>query len=157
MLFDFPGGFSRAGGRLDDDLLDRISRIATVGRRAGVFVFVVTDNPTTIFETLPWLPDNGMPKYDDKGAQPPKAIQSIGIEQELHFDWTFKPFSTPSAELLNDMLQNPLHPPTPRRLTQLPDSSPLVLWQYLGSKKPGGSGHRQLTSRPSLDAWAPTM
>jgi len=104
VLFDFPGGFSRAGGRVDDDLLDRISRIATVGRRAGVFVFVVTDNPTTIFETLPWLPDNGMPKYDDKGAQPPKAIQSIGIEQELHFDWTFKPFSTPSAELLNDML-----------------------------------------------------
>lgn len=104
VLFDFPGGFRRAGKWLDDDLLNRVSRIATVGRRAGVFVFVVANDPTTTFNNLPWLPYNDTPTYDGKEAQPLDIIQRIGIEYELCFYWGFTPFPVPSAESLSNVL-----------------------------------------------------
>lgn len=40
LMFDFPAGFSRDGRYFDDEQLARLGRIAAVGRRAGVYVFV---------------------------------------------------------------------------------------------------------------------
>lgn len=39
ILYDFPAGFSRDGKYFDQEQLSRLQRIATVGRRAGVYVF----------------------------------------------------------------------------------------------------------------------
>ena len=103
VLFDFPKGFSNTGKWHDGDLYDRISRIAAVGRRAGVFVFVLTNN-SRFFNALPWLPYNSTPICGRIKVQPPNIIQRIGLEHELHFHWNFTPFPLPSKESLDYLL-----------------------------------------------------
>jgi hypothetical protein len=41
LFFDFPKGFRRADGSLDDEALDRLGKIVQVGPRCGVFTVVV--------------------------------------------------------------------------------------------------------------------
>lgn len=103
VLFDFPKGFSNTGKWYDRDLYDRISRIAALGRRAGVFVFVVT-NDSKFFNVLPWLPYNNTPICGRIEVQPPNIIQRIGLEHELYFRWSFTSFPLPSKEFLDYLL-----------------------------------------------------
>lgn len=42
ILYDFPEGFSRDGKHFDEEQMARLERIAAVGRRAGVYLFVHT-------------------------------------------------------------------------------------------------------------------
>ena len=60
VLYDYPAGFSRPGGGLDDESLVRLRKIVEVGRRCGVFTMVVTDpNLASPYQdsvvNLPWL------------------------------------------------------------------------------------------------------
>jgi S-DNA-T family DNA segregation ATPase FtsK/SpoIIIE len=45
VLFDYPHGFVRAGGYLDEDLLTRLAKIIAVGPRCGVYPLVSLTSP----------------------------------------------------------------------------------------------------------------
>ena len=60
VLYDYPAGFFRPGGGLDDEALARLRKVVEVGRRCGVFTLIVTtpdfagpfQEPVS---SLPWL------------------------------------------------------------------------------------------------------
>ena len=110
LLFDFPSG-------LNEELTRRVSRIAAVGRRAGVFVIVVSAQRPELLETLPWLPRNGTPVYSaPEGELPPHTMDSMGLEHDVLLEWTFRPGTAPTGQQLEVLLRG--------IRTQLQDSPP---------------------------------
>lgn len=106
VLYDFPSGFSRWSGNFDEELIERLERIATVGRRAGIFTFVVTDaGNRDCLHALPWLPQYGEPvTHCGEMDGIPSGFTEIPGQGDIELSWRFVPFESPDETALEELL-----------------------------------------------------
>lgn len=98
LLYDYPAGFTRDGKYFDEEHLTRLERIASVGRRAGVYIFahvpsgkpagrlssLVQLDPTSL--GLPSglsLPNASRPPGGDWSERERLTVADIGFEWEV--------------------------------------------------------------------------
>lgn len=91
LLYDFPSMFTRDGRSWDDESLQRLKKLVGVGRRSGVFFFVLTAEANA--SRLPMLTK----LYPSSPFDMPTTAPSGGHMQDLELHWNFLPDSAPIA------------------------------------------------------------
>lgn len=97
LFYDFPRMFTRDGKNHDQEALTRFHRLASVGRRAGVFFFVVAPPGHRSNQAVDSLPKI----YDNSSFGAPLSSSPRGMIQKVSLTWRLEPVSAPSAEERN--------------------------------------------------------
>jgi DNA segregation ATPase FtsK/SpoIIIE, S-DNA-T family len=95
LFYDFPRMFTRDGKNHDQEALTRFHRLASVGRRAGVFFFVVAHPDHKSNQAVDSLPKI----YDNSSFGAPTSSSPRGMIQKVSLTWRLEPVSAPSAEV----------------------------------------------------------
>ncbi len=100
LLHDFPAGFSRDGRYQDEEALNRLARLARVGRRAGVYVIATVDKPDQALRDLPYI----SPQLTSESATAfgfPIRFDGLGEGEggtpALDVSWSAKPWPRPTS------------------------------------------------------------
>lgn len=104
MLHNFPMGFSRDGRYMDEEALQRVQRLARVGRRAGVYVLATAEAPQQTLADLPFIGET----LDQRTAELfgcPSVVENeyASGTPELVLTWKAIPWHAPSPIQLGDI------------------------------------------------------
>ncbi|MGO4590330.1 FtsK/SpoIIIE domain-containing protein [Paenarthrobacter sp. 2TAF44] len=105
LLYDFPKMFTRDGRSFDQEALSRLQRLASVGRRAGVFFFVETPAHERTQSALAGLPNLYATSAFDAPLHVPDSLFLKDIKLTWRLTFPAEPTSTVREEICAKVLR----------------------------------------------------
>jgi stress response protein SCP2 len=134
VLYDYPHGFVRPGGQIDDELVARLRKIVGAGQRCGVVTFIVrtdaklepNDPASKLLPLVPTLPFDHwlarhlaagtagnhvptelmalVPGYQHSGLVQAASNPGVLYSRQVEATWTFRADPEPAPEVVSELL-----------------------------------------------------